>query len=111
MFLNPNGIVEELAAKYVSDLSNIIDTHAPLQPKAVTIRQNIEWYTEDLQVPAHRRRKAERMMCKTQLTIHKEIYKNRCRIANKLLLKGKKDYFSYRTEGVDRNNLIDSPVF
>ena len=68
MFLNPNGIVEELAAKYVSDLSNIIDTHAPLQPKAVTIRQNIEWYTEDLQVPAHRRRKAERMMCKTQLT-------------------------------------------
>ena len=81
---NQNGTVEELVTQYDSELSAIIETHAPIQSKEVVIRPNTDFYTDDLRAAKRERRNAERKMRKTKLTLHKELYHEQCKIANKL---------------------------
>lgn len=78
---------------YNSKMRLLIEQHAPLQTKQITLRPNTEWYTSELRESNGERRKAERKMRKTGLTIHKQIYRENCISANRLLFKCKKDFY------------------
>lgn len=86
--------VEDLVNSYDTELKAVIDRHAPLVTKEIRVRPNTQWYNDDLRMAKADRRKAERHMRKTQLTVHHEIYKEKCRQTNKLLLQCKRDYYS-----------------
>lgn len=45
---NPKGSIDELVETYNTQLSAIIDKHAPAQSKTIILRSNTKWYTEDL---------------------------------------------------------------
>ncbi|WAR11312.1 hypothetical protein MAR_025492, partial [Mya arenaria] len=89
---------EELVERYNTCLQELLDKHAPLQTKVTTIRPNTTWYNDSLRAAKRNRRKAERKMRKSNLTVHTEIYKEACIIYNKLMLQTKKDYYSSKIE-------------
>jgi len=91
---NKERPLEDLVNSYTSELSSIVDKHAPLKSKNLILRPNTEWYTDELRAAKRNRRKAERRMRKTNLTIHHQIFREACITTNQLLLQCKKDYFS-----------------
>ncbi|WAR22120.1 hypothetical protein MAR_016094 [Mya arenaria] len=102
------GTTEELVERYNTGLQELLDKHAPLQTKVITIRPNTPWYNDSLRAAKRNRRKAERKMRKSNLTVHTEIYKEACIIYNKLMLQTKKDYYSSKIEenSNDRRHLF-----
>ena len=48
-----------------------MEKHAPSQTKQLILRPNTEWYTEELCMAKQDRRKSERRIRKTQLTVDK----------------------------------------
>lgn len=90
---NVDGTADELAEAYNSSIMSVIDRHAPLCTKYVTLRPNAPWYTDELRQAKHERRRAERVWRRTRLTVHKEIFKKKSDIRNKLLIKTKQDYY------------------
>ena len=66
------------ADQYNTSLGTLIDKHAPLQVKTVTIRPKVSWFTEDVQEAKRRRRRAERRMIKSGLCIDRELYRKEC---------------------------------
>ncbi|WAR20367.1 hypothetical protein MAR_002205, partial [Mya arenaria] len=102
------GTTEELVERYNTGLQELLDKHAPLQTKVITIRPNTPWYNDSLRAAKRNRRKAERKMRKSNLTVHTEIYKEACIIYNKLMLQTKKDYYSSKIEenSNDRRHLL-----
>ncbi|KAK3087899.1 hypothetical protein FSP39_012275 [Pinctada imbricata] len=73
---------------------NILDKHAPLQSKVVTIRPNTQWYSDELREIKHERRKAERIWRRTKLNVHEQIYKEICYKRNELLARSKVEFYS-----------------
>ena len=85
---------EKFVESYNSQIKSMIDKHAPIKSKTITIRPNTEWYIDELRNSKMERRRAERKMRKTKLTVHQQIYKEKCLQTNKQLLKCKRDYYS-----------------
>ena len=91
---NHVGTTDDLVKTYNSELSKVLEKHAPSRTKQLILRPNTEWYTEELRMAKQDRRKSERRMRKTQLTVDKEIYHEKCRNVGKPLFRCKKEYFT-----------------
>ncbi|CAG2214072.1 unnamed protein product [Mytilus edulis] len=100
---NREGSVENIVNLYNTELSSIIDRHAPLKSRNIIMRPNTEWYTDELRLAKRDRRKAERRMRKSNLTVHRQIFQDTCLKASKLLLKSKKDYFSTKISDIEHD--------
>ena len=87
---NPTGSIYELVETYNTQLSAIIDKHAPVQSKTLILRPNTKWHTEKLRTAKQDRRKSKRKMRKSKLTVDIQIYREKCNFVSKLLLKTKK---------------------
>ena len=87
---NPTGSIYELVETYNTQLSAIRDKHAPVQSKTLILRPNTKWHTEKLRTAKQDRRKDERKMRKSKLTVDIQIYREKCNFVSKLLLKTKK---------------------
>ena len=72
----------------------MVDKHAPVQSKFVTLRPNTEWFSDELRASKIQRRRAERKMRKSNLEVDRQIYREHCAFTNKLLQKSKADYYS-----------------
>ncbi|XP_062613811.1 uncharacterized protein LOC134275554 [Saccostrea cucullata] len=86
--------IDELVTTYNTSLKCILDSHAPVQTKEIIIRPKTPWYHANLKAAKQARRKAERKMRDTDLTIHKQIYRKLCTDYSKLLLQSQQDYYS-----------------
>ena len=65
------GTTDDLVKTYNSELSKVMEKHAPSRTKQLILRPNTEWYTEELCMAKQDRRKSERRIWKTQLTVDK----------------------------------------
>jgi len=72
----------------------ILENHAPLKKKTVTLHPNAPWYTPEIDLAKKDRRKAEKNWRETRLTIHKDIFREKKEKVNKLLTLAKEDYYS-----------------
>jgi uncharacterized membrane protein YcgQ (UPF0703/DUF1980 family) len=81
--LDQDTVLENVVETYDSALRSVLDIHAPVLTKTITLRPNTEWYSDELRYSKIKRRKAERMMRKTKLEVHKLIYKELCRPSNR----------------------------
>ena len=86
--------VDDLVGAYMSGIKELIEKHAPLQTRVITLRPNAPWYNEKLREEKQKRRKAERLWRRTRLTIHHQMYKEQCRVVGSLVTQCKKDYYS-----------------
>ena len=85
--------MEEIVDIYNTELKSLIDLHAPIQTKQITIRPNSEWYTTELRDAKRERRKAECRMRKMELIVDRLVNREKCSMVTRLLFKSKKEYF------------------
>lgn len=84
----------DLCASYQVELQRLIDKHAPVIRKSIILRPNTSWYTKQLRDAKQEKRRRERIWRKTKLTIHHDLYRDQCRIMNKMLYEAKRTFYS-----------------
>ena len=77
---------------YDSSLRMIIDKHAPVKSKTITIRSEAVWYTEEIHEAGRIRRKLERKWRK-RLEVDFQIYINQRQAVTRLVHATKTDYY------------------
>ncbi len=90
---SPKDIHETLNL-YNNILTKLVDEHAPLCTRLITLRPNAPWFTEELREAKQGRRKLERKWLKSRLHVDHQIYRDRCVEVNKLLRQTKTSYYS-----------------
>ena len=85
--------VESAVLQYDSAMRTIIDKHAPVKSKIITIRSEAVWYTEEIHEARRIRRKLERKWRKTGLEVDFQIYSNQRQAVTRLVHATKTDYY------------------
>ena len=94
LITNPPEDLAELVLHYDSVLSSILDKHAPIRKRVVTVRPAAPWYTERISDEKRKRRKLERRWRASSLDSDNQIYQQQCALVKELLYQLKSDYYS-----------------
>ena len=84
--------VENGIKSYNDKLNTILDKHAPLKSKEITVRADTPWYNSDLKREKQLRRTYERKYKKSKLEVDRQIYRDQRDKYNKLLDSTNKNY-------------------
>ena len=79
---------------YNSELSRILDCHAPLSTPRVTVRPAAPWYSNEIKTIKRKRRKLERQWGKRRLSSDRLRFTEQGRLVNRLLLSSRTVYYS-----------------
>ena len=71
LFLSPADSVGDLCDQYHSQLSQLVDVHAPLQTRVLTSRPSTPWYSIEIAAEKTKRRKLERCMLEKIAASHR----------------------------------------
>jgi len=83
-----------LVDKYETELTRVLDIHAPEKRRTITVRPAAAWYNSDIDREKRKRWKLERHWCKSCLFIDRELYKEQCKVVSSLIKKAKENYYS-----------------
>jgi hypothetical protein len=86
--------VDDKVQQYNTILTELADTHAPMQTRTVTLRPHHPWFTDEVKEAKQLRRKLERQWLSSGLTIHLEMFKHQRNHITKLIQESKTEYFS-----------------
>ena len=86
--------LESLLVLYNTSLIGLLDKHAPLKTRTITIRPSAPWYTEDIREEKQKRRALERRWRRTGLTVDRERFVEQCHVVNEFILQAKRAYYS-----------------
>ena len=102
--------VDELVNHYDATLENLVETHAPLLEMNVRMRPDTAWYNDDLRDAKQERRRLERTWRKSKLEVHKQMFREQCKLVNDMLLYAKTTFYSekIRAFGKDQKKLFAS---
>jgi hypothetical protein len=90
---------EKLVSAYHKVLLDLMDKHAPLVEKVITLRPNAPWFNEELAELKRQRRRLEEKWRNTSLTIDHEIYRNKCAEMNNKIMIEKSNYYRNKISG------------
>ena len=99
-----NGTVDELTDRYINGLSSVIDIHAPLQQKYVTIRPHAPWYTDKLREEKRKRRKLERIWRHRKLEADRQKYRKQCVTVAHELVSAKTTFYTKKITECNGNS-------
>ena len=94
LFNHPSSDLQTLVSRYNSVLSALLDKHAPLKSKCVTIRPSSAWFTPEVFEEKRKRRGLERRWLKSGLEIDRINYVYQCRVVTNLIDKLKSSYYT-----------------
>ena len=94
LFSSPACNVNDLCDQYDSELSKVVDVHAPLKTRLVTSRPSAPWYSEEIAAEKRKRRKLERRWRKSGTEADKLQYSDQCSRVRKLLKSSKMSYYA-----------------
>ena len=102
--------LNELVHAYTTGIEAVVDQHAPVQRKSITLRPNAQWYSDELRHAKHARRQAKKVWRRTKLTVQRQLFREQCNAVNKLMISAKKHYFLQKsgTAAKIRNNKLTS---
>ena len=83
-----------LCDQYDSVLLSILDRHAPLHTKIITLRPNAPWYSEEIRKQKSTCRKLERRWRRSKLESDYRPYANQRTVIQNTIFKSKMDYYS-----------------
>ena len=89
---NLKGDTDTLVESYNHVLGNLLDKHAPLKKRVITIHPDGEWMNDEIKNVRREKRKAERIMRKTGLEVHKQIYIELRNKLNGMICSAKRNY-------------------
>ena len=82
LFRNHEPDLDKLVKKYDSTLTRILDDHAPLKQRTVTIRPHNPWYSSEIDEAKKIRKRLERRWRNTKLEIDRQIFKKQRLVIN-----------------------------
>jgi len=85
---------KELAQCYDTTLSQILDKHAPVNTKILTVRPRVPWFSLDLKKRKITLRKLKKKMLKPRSQQDKDAYREVCNNYSMLLKNTKQRYYS-----------------
>ena len=85
LFAEPLPCLDTLITQYNDVLSSILDIHALLGTKTVTLRPAAAWYSEEISSLKKHRRRLERRWRRTKLPADRQLFIDQCRTVNNLL--------------------------
>jgi hypothetical protein len=100
---NPNDSLCGLVEQYNKTLSNLLDKHAPLKTRVITIRPITPWYCNEIHAAKAERRKCEARWRESGLTVHREIYKVARNKVTSLIVSAKISVFTDRVEACGKD--------
>ena len=80
--------------QFNSSLRSIIDNHAPIVQRSVTLRPNATWFTEEIKAAKTKRRKLERRWRAHNTEANHHLYTEHCRVVNDLIRCAKENHFA-----------------
>ena len=90
LFTNTLG-VNELIACYNQTLTSILDKHAPLMKKTITVRPRVPWFNATIKDAKKLRRKLERKWRKSGSTTDRQLFSNARNLTSGLMDKARRD--------------------
>ena len=84
----------DLTDHYDHVLSTLLDQHAPIKKRVVTLRPAAPWYTDEIRSEKAKRRKLERRWRKNKLTVNREMYVKQCNLVNNLISESKTKFYT-----------------
>ena len=89
--MDPADDLEALVRQYNVTLKSMVDTHAPLKTRTVTVRPYFPWFTEEIAI--EKRRALERRWRSAGLPSDYRSYVFQCDVVNSLLRSAKTSYY------------------
>ena len=96
----------EMVHHYNSRLNTLVDKHAPLQNKTITIRPKAPWFTDDIQEAKRCKRRAERRMIKSGLSTDRELYRQECEAYYERIYNARSSYLKKLITDADTKQLF-----
>jgi hypothetical protein len=92
-----------LLASYDRCLQELVDAHAPLCTRTITLHPSAPWYTNEIGDAKRKRRKLERKWYETRLEIYKQIYRQQCQVINRLIKRAKQAFYKEKVSSCNRD--------
>ena len=94
LFATPLPCLDDLISQYNDVLSSILDIHAPVKTKTITLRPAAPWYSEEINNLKKDRRRLERRWRRTKLPVDRQLFIDQCRAVNSLICSSKRTYYT-----------------
>ena len=104
--LDTEADVEVISTEFDNVLSNLLDRHAPLISKSVSLRPHAPWYDDAIRNQKRERRRYERQYCKSGLEVHRQMYRDQCNIYAEMVDKAKSNYHRQQIKDCDQKLLF-----
>ena len=91
--------LDALVGAFNDTLSHLVDSHAPLKTRTITIRSHSPWYTDEIATEKRKRRSLERRWRSSRLSSDYENYVTQCNVVNNMLRAAKVSYYGSIIEG------------
>lgn len=85
--------LDALVGAFNDTLSHLVDSHAPLKTRTITIRPHAPWYTDEIATEKRKRRSLERRWRSSRLSGNYENYVTQCNVVNNMLRAAKVSYY------------------
>jgi hypothetical protein len=90
---NPSSNVAKLIDQYNRDIGYVLDKHAPLKTREISIRPTVPWFNPNIKKEKLVRRQLERKWRRTRLEIDRQNYKQQRKRVNDFINKAKTAYY------------------
>ena len=87
-------------------LQELLEKHAPLKTKTITLRPQVPWFTDEMREEKRKKRRLERKMKKSGLEVDKQLFKEQCKIYHQALERSKCEYHQNELASCDTKQLF-----
>ena len=92
--LDPATSAASLLEQHNTTLSLLLDKHAQVLTRTLTIRSKVPWFNGDIKMAKQKRRQLERRWRQSRLTIHRDLFKKQRRHLNQLIASAKSAHYT-----------------
>ena len=104
LYNSPSHEITDLCDQYDSVLSSILDKHAPLRTRIITLRPNAPWYSEEIRKQKSTCRKLERRWRRSKLESDYRHYANQRAVIRNIIFESKMGYYSNLISEAGKDN-------
>jgi hypothetical protein len=106
LITNPSRDLRSLVEQYDRVLSELLDKHAPIVTRSITLRPHAPWYDDMLRERKRAKRRLERKWISSGLEVHKQMYHEECQQYKSALDKAKTDYHKAQISDCEQGKLF-----
>lgn len=103
---NPPSTLPTLVDSYNKELLSVLDRHAPLQDRTISIRPHAPWFSDNLRVLKKEKRRCERKWMKSNLEVDKQIYADYCKCYYTAIQRAKTEHFNKTVSNSNQKQLF-----